>query len=237
MVATDAAARTDRGSAGSRARSRADWTGPLCHELGNLLAGIRLSAHFLGGRATAADRRKLGRDVELLTAQAGAWVALIRPLRIQRPSQSRVAPAELLAALERSVVELLDEPDQLRMPKGRGLPDLRIDSDAVHHLLVLLVAGAISESDGHRIRILLGEERRHVVLTVADGTGQLPARPEGPSLRGRELARMVGDAVLQSAGGRLVIGAAARGNRVELWLPKATRSTGRRKTPARARRR
>ena len=237
MSATGAGVGRSRARARSRARSRADWVGPLCHELGNLLAGIRLTTHFLGGRVSEGERRKLARETELLTAQAGAWVALIRPLRAQRPTQSRLAPAELLGALERSVTELLESPDQLRIPKGRGLPDVRIDSDAVHHLLVLLVAGAISESDGRRVRIMLREESRHVVMTVADATRRIPVGPDGPSPRGRELARLVGDELLRIAGGRLVVAATSRGNRLELWLPRAPRAPARRKVPTRARRR
>lgn len=44
---------------------------PLCHEVGNLLAAIRLSGHVLGTDLAPGDRTGTAHDVENLAAQAG----------------------------------------------------------------------------------------------------------------------------------------------------------------------
>ncbi|MCP5070402.1 MAG: HAMP domain-containing histidine kinase [bacterium] len=201
-----------------------DWVRPVCHELGNLLAGVQLSGHFLGDSLPAADRRQMARDVQLLSAQAGAWVALIRPLQMHKLLLSRVAPADLLAALRRRVEELQACPEQLKALQGKRLPDIRIDGDAVHQLLTLWVTGALAEGGaGVRLKIEAREQARHLVLLLTD-TGK-PFVPAGasPAVRGRELALQVGDHLLRVGGGRLEVMSRPRGNRVELYLPRASR--------------
>lgn len=202
-----------------------DWVRPVCHELGNLLAGVQLAGHFLGGSLAARDRRRLAHQVQLLSAQAGAWVALIHPLEMQKLPLSRVAPAELLAALRRRVDELLWSPEQLKAPVGKRLPDVRIDIDAVHQLLTLLVTGALAEGGLElRIRLEAREQARHLVLALTDsGPSFVAPRTARPAKRGRELALQVGDEILRAGGGRLEIVPRRRGNRVELYLPRASR--------------
>ncbi len=201
-----------------------DWVRPVCHELGNLLAGVQLSGHFLGGELSDRDRRQVARDVQLLSAQAGAWVALIRPLQLRKPPLSRVAPAEILAALRRSVDELLWKPDQLKVSKGTRQSDVRVDSDAVHHLLALLVSAALADGGAtSQLRLGTRQQSRHLVLALTDTGPVLPKPTAVPAARGRELALQVGDAILRAGGGRLALVSRRVGNRIELYLPWAPR--------------
>lgn len=201
-----------------------DWVRPVCHELGNLLAGIQLSGHFLGDPLPVKDRRQIAHEVQLLSAQAGAWVSLIRPLRMQKLLLGRVAPSEMLAALRRRVDELLYRPEQLKALKGNRLSDVRIDVDTVHQLLTLLVGGALANGGAEiRIKLEAREQARHLVLILSDSGPPLAPFGPGPAPRGRELALQVGDVVLRAGGGRLEIVPRARGTRIELYLPRVSR--------------
>ncbi len=221
-----------KGRSGSPVSGSA-WIRPVTHEIGNLLAGIRLTTHFL---AEPPEETKEGvpgpADVERLATEAGAWVALIRPLREGTLTRRSVAASELLAAARRSVQDMASAPRRIRIAHGRGAPDLYIDPDAVHQLLILLLCGALS-AERARARVEVREERSAVVISVIDSGLAIPERPSGPSPRGRELALCVADAVLRAGGGRIVRPPHRRGNRVELWLPRAPRRASQ---PSRARR-
>jgi len=194
----------------------------VAHELGNLLAGIRLTGHFLGEDVTSAERKRWSGDIEFLSAQAGAWAALIAPLSEGKTSRTRTAPAELLAAVHWSVVEL-EGGGRLRVPTGRGAPPVQIDKAAMHQLLVLLTTSALADGTGGSVRLALSARPRHVVLSVLDEAA--PLEPEGAAARrGRELMREVGDALLRPNGGRLEYTPRREGNRFDLWLPKAPRA-------------
>ncbi|MBW2241738.1 MAG: HAMP domain-containing histidine kinase [Deltaproteobacteria bacterium] len=201
-----------------------DWVRPVCHELGNLLAGIQLSGHFLGDPLADRDRHQIAHEVQLLSAQAGAWVSLIRPLRMQKLLLGRVAPSELLAALRRRVDELLFRPEQLKALKGHRLSDVRVDVDAVHQLLTLLVGSALANGGAEiRMKLEAREQARHLVLIFSDSGPPLAPLGPTPAPRGRELALQVGNVVLRAAGGRLEVLPRKRGNRVELYLPRVSR--------------
>lgn len=197
---------------------------PVCHELGNLLAGVQLSGHFLAGPLEDRDRRQLAHEIQLLCAQAGAWVALLRPLGKRKLALGRVEPSELLAALRRHVDELLWRPEQLKAIQGKRLPDVQVDVDAVHQLLTLLVTCALAEGGPElRIRLEAREHARHLVLVLTDSGSSLVPAAAQTAVRGRELVLQVGDKILRAGGGRLEIVPRKKGNRVALYLPRAPR--------------
>lgn len=214
---------------------------PLCHEVGNLLAGIRLSAHLLREGLDGEEGGRTARGVELLAAQAGGLLAQIRPLVASDPeSRVRVTTASLLASVRRAVEGELPEDVRLRVGAGRGLPDVRVDTEALHHLLVTLLLGAAEARPAGRLRLEAAAQGRRVVLSVSDDGPPVVLREAAPeSARGRALAVRVAAAVVKASGGsvRLACGA-RRGNRVELHLPAAAaprRGAGSRAPGARGR--
>jgi signal transduction histidine kinase len=195
---------------------------PLVHEVGNLLAAIRLSAHLLDGDEE--QQTRTAREVESLAAQAGALLAQIRPLMegVVAESRVRVTTESLLASVARAVEGEASDAVRLRIARGRGLPDVRIDPEALHHLLVTLVLGAIREQPGGgRVRVDAEARGRRVVLVLADEAPALDLRDARPeAARGRELALRLGSALLKACGGRIRVGRGRRGgNRIEVWLP------------------
>lgn len=192
----------------------------IVHEAGNLLAAVRLSGHFLGRELAPGERIGMSRDIELLAGQAGALLAQIRPLLTTSTERVRVPTAALLEGIG-GVVDGGVAEGRLKIARGRGLPDVRVDADAVHQLLVLLVSAALAESPPEgRVQVKARAEGRRVILSVTDdGTRlEMPPRKVAAS-RGRELTLAVADVVLRGNGGRIVLAERRRGNQVELALP------------------
>ena len=205
-----------------RRRSLDGWFRPLSHELGNLLAAIRLAGHLLAGHLPARDRALLSVEVERLSAHAAALLSLTRLLR--KPGDLvAVSPRELLAALRRSVSDCVPEGVKLTIVAGRGCPDLSADPDAVHHLLQATVLSAIGAvGDGGRVRVSVGAQGRRVRFSVVDdGPRLVPADLGSRTPRGRALVADLVDTVLRNCGGRLELGKPRRGAHLDLWMPAA----------------
>lgn len=211
------------GGKGSAA-SPTDLVGAVVHEVGNLLAAARLSAHLLSGGGGEAERLALARDVEDLAAYAGALLAQLRPLLAESPPERFAVPAaEVLGALRAALADRPAEGAGVEVAAGRGLPVVRVDPEALHQVLLALAYGAVEAVRPRgRVRVRgLREGRRVAIEFLDDGPPlDLPAVRRGPPPRGRELAVRVGDAVLRRMGGRVRAEARARGGtRLSALLP------------------
>jgi len=198
----------------------------LVHEVGNLLAAVRLSGHFLGGELAGNERRRLSRDVEMLASLCGACLSQIRPLLGEGGQRRfRVPPAALLEGLAQAFEELMPARARLRIAPARGLPEVAIDADAVRNLLVLLVAGAVSAAGSEPVSVQAESWREGPWVVVALSDNGPPVDPlptwARPGRRGRELGFSVADRVLRLGGGGLRLHAKPGENRVELRLPRA----------------
>jgi signal transduction histidine kinase len=194
--------------------------------VGNLLAAVRLSANLLSSEIAERERYSISRDIEDLAALAGALLAHVRPLLSGATlTRVQVAPAELLMALDRVLAERRPGGATLSIARGRKLPDIRVDPDALYHLLLTLVNGSLEAAapDG-RVRVSAKHQGRRVILSVTDDGRQvdLDEIRRGSMLRGRELAIRVADAVLRLMGGRATAALQRRGTRIDLFLPATT---------------
>jgi glucose-6-phosphate-specific signal transduction histidine kinase len=204
----------------------------LAHELGNLLAAVRLSAHLLPHEADPRERARGARQIEELAAEAGELAALLRPLAGDRRGRAvAVDAARALAAARDALGELGAARLALR-PAPRTLPRARVDPDALHHVLASLARAALAAS-APAGEVVLASARRggRVALEIADAT----PLARGPALRGRALRARLADAVLRRNGGRVELASTRAGTRVRLSLPEATPPAG--STRPRSRRR
>lgn len=200
-----------------------DLVRALCHEVGNFLAALRLSAHLLPTGGAKAERIAACREIENLAALAGALLAQVRPL-LAGASVVRVpvSPAEVLTALKRALKDHDIGATVLSIAAGRSLPDVRVDPDALYHLLLTLVHGSLeAAAPGGRVRVSAEHRGRRVILSVSDDGRQLDLDEIGCGSmpRGRELAVRVADAVLRLMGGRASAEPQRRGTRIDLFLP------------------
>nr|MDJ0789318.1 hypothetical protein [Myxococcota bacterium] len=191
----------------------------LCHELGNLLAAVRLTAHLLESESKAAERRDLARDQQRLVAHSAALLGLFRPLTDPAAvTASALSTASLLSAVERTVDDCLPGGFRLRVAKGTRLPDVRADSDAVHHLLVAFVAAGIdAAAPSGCVTVRASEEGRRIVFQVRDD-GPRGEAQDGPAARGRPLLVAIGDEMLRPLDGSARLLPSRRGTKVAISL-------------------
>lgn len=203
--------------------TREDLVRALCHDVGNLLAAVRLSAHLHSGALTEAERVAASREIEDLAAQAGALLANVRPLLAGASIvRVRVSPAEVLMAVTRALKDREVGGAALSIARGRSLPDVRVDPDALYHLLLVLIRGSLEAAapDG-RVRVSARHQGRRVILSVIDSGRQidLDELRGGRTPRGRELTVRIADAVLRLMGGRASAELVRSGTRVDLFIP------------------
>ena len=190
----------------------------LGHEVGNLLAAIRLSAHLLGAGEAGGETPA---DIEELAARAGVLLTLIRPLLSGEgeSERARLDADELVAGLARALEDHRKGGERLRVvPPPPDLPAVRADPDALHHAFVTLVMGALDAGgpDGV-VRVAADRQGDDLVLSVEDEAG--PAASGDDVLLGRALDLRLVEAVVARDGGRLLVKAGAAGTRAELVLP------------------
>ncbi len=170
----------------------------LCHEVGNLLAAARLHSHLLDEDSAA--------QISQLAGRAGSLVALVRPLLTPAPERSApLAPRAVLAGLRRG----LDDSDaaqvRIDVESAADLPDVAIDGETLHHLLLAQILAALEErGTAAPLRVAAEALGDGVAFVVADGPSA-DAESEAPELRGRALGRALAQTILGARGGRVEI--------------------------------
>jgi len=171
----------------------------LCHEVGNLLAAIRLHGRF-------ADEESRARISEL-TDRAGSLVALARPL-LSNPSPSVpvLDALELLEALQRGLDDAGGARVRVELKSAVDLPGVAIDGETLHHLLMAdLFAVLENLPGGERVRVA-AEPTANGVAFVIEVPGQ--ATPDAPArkLTGRALTHALAAEILGKRGGGVAVG-------------------------------
>jgi hypothetical protein len=175
-------------------------------------------------RARGESEAGLRRDVELLSAQAGALVGALRALvgsRVRTPVQ--VPPARLLEGVVQALQETPHGRVRVGAVRARGLPDLEADAELLHHLLLGLGLGAIEAAAPRgRLELSARREGRRVALRLADDAPPIElSAADGPPRRGRAFGLRLAAVLLAREGGSLAVASTRRGNRIELRLPAA----------------
>ena len=180
----------------------------LCHEVGNLLAAIRLHGQFV-------DEKDAARISEL-TDRAGSLVALVRPLLSQpAPSVALLDPLELLEALRRGLDDVGAARVRVELKSAADLPGVAIDGETLHHLLLADVFAALENlAEGERVRVA-AESSPDGVAFVLEVAGEATPDAPAPKLTGRALTRALAAAILGERGGSV----AASGPRVRFSVP------------------
>lgn len=202
------------------------------HELGNRLAMVRLTAHIESRGQPSPGGAPL-REIEDLAAQCGALLALTRALVGRRPStRLRVSPAAILDGLEGVLADRPRDHVNVRVTRPRGLPDVRVDAELLHHILLYLALGALEAVRPRgQIRLFARRPGRSVVLVLEDDAEPIDyAMSEGEAPRsGRALGLRLAAVLLGRSGGRVAVARRRQGNRIELHLrPAAGRPLRRR---------
>jgi len=186
----------------------------ICHEVGNLLAGIRLHGEL---RDPGSGRRVAG-----LSARAGSLVSLVRPLLDADGADPRgYDPVRVLEGARAS----LDDPDDPRLAlaaRAAGeLPPVRVDGEVLHHLLVSEVLASLEDlAAGERLEVGARLDGDRVVLSLVGGPPE-PAPGPDERLAGRALCQVLAGELLGRTGGSVRVDAHGGRRRVALALPVA----------------
>ncbi|MEE3330532.1 MAG: hypothetical protein VX246_06655 [Myxococcota bacterium] len=199
----------------------------LCHEIGNLVAAIRLEAHLLDHEASELSLARSAISIEDLSSRVGALLTQVRPLLQPLPQSEigRVSPGALLANLrdgfgERGAgglsIEIEQEPD---------LPDVIGDPERTNALLWLVALGALeaAEANSGSVSIVARQFDEHIEILVRDDGEADPELGEWRTAaqRGRSLVCQVAQALLQPLGGFVEVNVAESETLVGLRLARA----------------
>ena len=186
----------------------------LCHEVGKLLAAIRLHSRF-------ADEES-GARISELTDRAGSLVALVRPLLSNPPPSVPVLdPLELLEALQRGLDDVGGARVRVELKSAVDLPGVAIDGETLHHLLMADLFAALENlPGGKRVRVA-AESLPDGVAFVLEVPGE--ATPDAPALKltGRALTHALAAAILGKRGGSVALSGYGAGLRVCFSVPAA----------------
>lgn len=195
----------------------------LCHEVGNLLAAARLSAYLVARETERDEVLACAEDIDTATTQAGAVLAHIRPLLVGKAGVGlHVDPAEVLDAAQRSLEQHSARTPRVELRSAPGLPDVRVDPDALHHLLVTLVLAAWDASlERAPVRLAARVDGTTVVFEVEDQGPPYEDEKIDPRVgpRGRALALQVAATLVAGWDGDVRVVPGSTGTRVELRLP------------------
>jgi hypothetical protein len=176
----------------------------LCHEVGNILAAIRLHAGF--------SDEESGIRIALLTDRAGALVALARPLLSQPPASVPVfEPLDLLEALQRRLHDVGADRVRVELKSATDLPGVAIDGETLQHLLLADLLAALEDLPlGRRIRVTAERSPGGVAFVL-----EIP----GPELSDRALTHALAAAILGARGGSVAASQEGPGLRVRFAVP------------------
>jgi hypothetical protein len=170
----------------------------LCHEVGNLLAAIRLHSQFVDEESAA--------RISELTDRAGSLVALVRPLLSDPPpSVPLLDPLDLLEALQRGLDGVEGARVRVELKSAVDLPGVAIDGETLRHLLMADLFAALEDlPGGERVRVV-AQPSADGVAFVLEAPGE--ATPDAPALKltGRALTRALAAAILGRRGGSVAV--------------------------------
>jgi len=197
----------------------------MCHEIGNVVAAIRLQAHLIDEELDAKALALASVELDDLAARSSALLALVRPVLEETKSISLPMKGDaIVIALSRTLAEQGGRGAKLRWDSESGLPEVLADPEVIHFLLVAQVFCALEAvAPGGSVRLCATEEGAELLLAVEDD-GDLDEEQidwRGQSLRGRSLACAVADHVLARQGGRFSLERRDGLTRAEFRLPVA----------------
>ncbi len=178
----------------------------LCHEVGNLLAASRLEAYLLREGADASDIAHAKETISAVSSRSGSLLALIRPLLA--PATLPIDSLEAIEVLDRLHRGLDDDCASrvgLEMKAAVKLPDVSVNSDALHHILlteIYLALDALPTEEA--VSVSACARKEDVVFQVEHRAGDSEA--EDPEvLSGRSLAVACASMILSANGGSVEV--------------------------------
>jgi signal transduction histidine kinase len=181
----------------------------VCHEIGNMVAAVRLQAHLLDDDLVPKQLAKTSVEIDDLSARMSAMLALVRPLMSQpRSEPTGVQPLTIFAAVQQALDDYGGRGMTLDVICESDLPGIVTDPDVMHHLLLTLVFGAV-ETAQHKgtVTVKASLSNGGVVFAVEDDAEEDTQLMDWREhmLRGRPLTCAVADFILRKHNGSLAV--------------------------------
>ena len=160
----------------------------VCHEIGNLLAAIRLHSELLDETSAA--------GVSQIAGRAGSLLALVRPLLAGCAASAGVEPIQVLDDLRRGL-ESTEERVRIELKSAATLPDVETDAETLHHLLLAAVFAGLHDEPDQPVRVW-AEDSGAGVAFVVGGAGDPGPAESATALSGRRLVQALADRLLRA---------------------------------------
>ena len=208
---------------GTTVDERRDLVFAVSHEIGNLVAAIRLEAHLLDEESGPLGLARAALSIDDLSAQVGALLTLQRPLLDPPVSAERghVAPAALLANLREALGDRGSRGVAYDVSDPGRLPNVVGDPERTNALLLLLALGAVdAASPDGSVHVRVRKSADRVEITVEDDGPEDSELADwrGAARRGRALVLQVAEAVLGPLGGAVSLDGQGEATRVVVSL-------------------
>jgi len=199
----------------------------VCHEIGNLLAAVRLSGYVLTIDEGDPQVRATAEDIEVLAIHAAALMHLLPPVLAMREEECRgVEPRVLREALSRSLPSHVFSTIEFEEPKETEKPSLWLRSQEFCNVLIAFVIASRGASQGTgRLRISFRTQADSAQVVIEDRAGSLLEEElDVAALRGMALVLALAEFLLLPIGGGISVDGGCfegKGTRVEFFLPVA----------------
>ena len=195
----------------------------LCHEVGNLVAAIRLNAHLIDEESSGLELATASVEIDDCSTRIRSLLALVRPLLAESPaSASGLSPDALVQGVADALDEYGGRGVSIEVQSPGGLPSVPGRLETLHHLVATLAYHAVEEARPRgRVGIRAHRGDGGVVFSIQDDGPQeegLGDAHEGPPT-GRFLACEVAEIVLGSLGGGVEVRRVADATEILLTLP------------------
>ncbi len=198
----------------------------ICHEVGNLVGVIRLSAHMLDDQISPVALAAASCDIDDLSARIGALLGLVRPVVADDVPDEGALPRAVLAGLRSELDAYGGRGVDLVIDECADLPEVCGSPEMLHHLLTTLVYYAVEAARPRgRVRVRVeragATEGKTVVFGIEDDgpeDEELRAWQTQP-IRGRTLGCVLSSRALERVGGSLQVTRSNGRTTTKLTLP------------------
>ena len=197
----------------------------LCHEVGNFLAASRLEAYLLRAGADEIEVERAKETISRCSSRSSSLLALIRPLLAPAAAVESLEAMEVLDRLHRGIEDDCAGRVGLDMKAAGELPEVSVNSDALHHMLLTEIFLALDSLPPEgAVSVSAGATKGDVVFWIEHRSGS--SEVEDPKmLSGRSLAVACASRILSASGGGVELTRDAETVRVSYRVP-AVESAG-----------
>ena len=194
----------------------------IFHEIGNLVAAIRLQAHLLDEDLGAVGLARASLEIEGLGARTTSLLSVARPLMTGVSAGATCEPVEVLAGVEDLLLDVGLRGVELEVDVASDLPAVPIERNVLHPLLSSLAGDALEALGGKgTLGLSASRSAEFVEIRVIDSAAPDAslASWESDGRRGRGLAVSAAQRLLMPLGGHVAVDRSDDRTCISLFLP------------------